>query len=157
MEGRLVPVPDQSLPTKEHECGVTGLPTQVSPSAYKGHTVTATYNVSQDSRHLYSTLVDRGANGVVSGNDLRLVQSHNTCTHLTGVGDNTIRDLPLVTCGGTARTNRGDVILLFCWGAHLPEGKTIASAGQMEHHGWTVNDKSKVITGDCAGWLDREA
>ena len=133
MEGRLVPVPDWSLPLTEHASGVTGLPSAVSPSAYKGHTVLTTYNVSCDPRHLCNTLVDRGANGVVAGDDLRFISHHNKHTHLTGVGDNTIRDLPLVTCGGTTRSNRGDVILLFCWGAHLPEGKTIASAGQMEH------------------------
>ena len=58
MECRLVPVPDWSLPLKEHASGVTGLPSEVSPSAYKGHTVLTTYNVSCDPRHLYNTLVD---------------------------------------------------------------------------------------------------
>ena len=156
MEGRLVPVPDQSRPPKEHECGVTGLPSGESPSAYKGHTVVTTYNVSHDSRRLYSTLVDRGANGTVAGSDLRVVYPHNKHTHLTGVGDNTIRDLPLVACGGTTRTNKGDVILIFCWGAHLPDGKTIASAGQMEHYGWTVNDKSSIVTGETPSMTSPE-
>ena len=96
---------------------------------------------------MYDALVDRGANGVVAGIDLRVISSHGASTHLTGVGDSVVRNLPLTVTGGTIHTNKGTIILIFHWGAHMAEGRTIISPGQMEHFGWTINDKSSVVTG----------
>ena len=126
---------------------MTSLPSGASPSADLGYPTVTTYNVSRDSRFLFSHLVDRGANGCVIGSDLRFIAPHNKSTHLTGVGDNTIRDLPLVSAGGVSRSNQGDVIIVFNWGAHLPDGRSIACPGQMEHFGWTIDDKSYILTG----------
>ena len=36
--------------------------------------------------------------------------------------------------------------------AHIPNGKTIHSAGQLEHHGITVDDRSH-INGGNSRWL----
>ena len=134
------------MPVPGHDGGVTSLPLGVSPSADKGDPTVTTYNVSRDSRFLFSHLVDRGANGCVIGSDMRLIMPHNKRTHLTGIGDHTVRDLDLVCAGGVSRSNRGDIILVFNWGAHFPDGRSIACPGQMEHFGWAVNDKSYPVT-----------
>ena len=49
---------------------------------------------------LWSALVDRGANGGISGNDSQVIWRTETYIDLSGVDDHTIRNLELVTAGG---------------------------------------------------------
>ena len=125
----------------------------VNDSATDAHSVsdkTPTYLVSTNARHSrrqYGSLVDRGANGCIIGSDMRKIKSHCSFTHLSGIDDHTVRDLPLVTAGAFVRTSAGPIILIVHQGAHMPDGKTILSPGQMEHFGWTIDDKSPAFTG----------
>ena len=122
----------------------------MSSSATTGPGSTPTYTVSNYSRYLShkgTALVDRGANGSIIGNNMRVLdpKGHGYFTHLNGIDDHTVRDLPLVQAGAYVRTHIGPVILIISHGAHMPDGKTILSPGQMEHFGWTITDKSPRV------------
>ena len=96
----------------------------------------------------WKALMDRGANGCIIGDDMRVIHKlPNGYVHLTGIDDHTVSDLPLVTAGAYVNTSLGPVILIVHQGAHMPGGKTILSPGQMESFGWTINDKSPRATG----------
>ena len=45
-----------------------------------------------------------------------------------------------------SKTQRGPIILIVNHSAHMPDGKTILSPGQMEHFKWAVTDKSPVCS-----------
>ena len=73
---------------------------------------------------------------------MRKIAAHPGFTHLNGIDDHTVRNLPLVQAGAHVRTHRGPAILIVNQGAHMPDGKAILSPGQLEHYGWFVHDKS---------------
>jgi len=93
-------------------------------------------------------LVDRGANGGIAGRDTRVLETLDRSIDLSGIDDHTVRNLPLVTAGGVVRSNRGDIILIMNQYAHMADGKTIHSSGQMEWFSLEVQDKTKRSTGD---------
>ena len=96
---------------------------------------------------LKHALVDRGANGCIIGDDMRRIRSLGRYTSLVGVHDHTVPDLELVQAAAFVQTQRGPIILVVNQGAHLRGSKTILSPGQMEHYGWTVLERSPVLTG----------
>ena len=58
-------------------------------------------------------LVDRGANGGISGNDTRIVPDGKTgeFIDLVGIDNHTINQVELVSCGACVRSDRGPIIL----------------------------------------------
>ena len=92
-------------------------------------------------------LIDRGANGCIFGNNMRPVGTHRGTTHVHGLKNHTIRDLPLMQAGGVVPSNRGPIILILNQAAKLDDSLTILSPGQMEHYRWTINEKSPLATG----------
>ncbi len=96
-----------------------------------------------------ASLMDRGANGGLAGADCRLLEQ---CTPMryadvTGAGDKKIHQLPLGNYAGLAHSNKGPVILIMHQYAGFHQGKTIHSAGQWEHFGNTIDDRSQKVGG----------
>ena len=56
---------------------------------------------------LWCALVDRGANGGISGDDSRVIWRTKIYIDLSGVDDHTVRNLELVTAGGVVESNKG--------------------------------------------------
>ena len=108
------------------------------------------YEVSMgDLTRIVASLLDRGANGGLAGADCRLLEQ---CTPMryadvTGAGDKKIHKLPIGNYAGLTVTNKGPVILIMNQYAGFHKGKTIHSAGQWEHHGIKVDDRSKKVGG----------
>ena len=124
-----------------------------SPSATNDLSGMTPYTISVYARKLRKTwqaLLDRGANGIIVGNDMRLISKLGGSVNLNGLDDHTVRDLPLVQAGAYVLTNLGPYILIVNQGAHMPDGKTILSSGQMEHFHWTIHDKSPRLTSQDA-------
>ena len=90
-----------------------------------------------------STLVDRGANGGICGNDVRIINKTGWMVDAQGIDNHQVVDVPIVTGGAVAYTQRGPVILILNQYAYIGNGKTIHSCGQMEMYGHDVNDKSR--------------
>ena len=127
---------------------MNGPPPQVSPSAATGHKVCYRVRAHISKLHrLWRALVDRGANGTIIGRDMRVITTSEETINLSGVDDHTVRNLHLVSAGGVVETQRGPIILIVHQGAHMQDGKTILSPGQMEMFGCHVHDKAKTVSG----------
>ena len=74
---------------------------------------TVQYDLSRHETSLpLSSLMDGGANGGMTGSDARIISSSDFHrAHVTGIGESTIADLPLVTAAGFVHTHRGPAIV----------------------------------------------
>lgn len=145
------PSSTQNLPTQaSHTPNQSGRTTR-SAHAHITYTANAhcTYRVSNHTRSTTHALVDRGANGGVAGNDVRVI-ARNPDTHMVniqGIDNHTVNDIHVGTVGGVISTNKGSVIAIFHNYALFGKGYTIHAPLQMEDHGVTVCDKSRKVGG----------
>ena len=93
------------------------------------------------------SLVDRGANGGVEGDDVRVIAQTDKKVAITGLGDHTVSGLSVVTAGAVAESTDGEVIVVLNQYAHAPKGKTIHSCIQLEAFDVKVDDKSRRLVG----------
>ena len=103
---------------------------------------------ARELKKLWAALVDRGANGGIAGKDAGIISKLDQWMDLSGIDNHTVRNLQLVIAGGVVLSDRGEIILVMNQCAHMPDGKTIHSAGQLEWFKTTVNDKSPIVTGE---------
>jgi hypothetical protein len=134
---------------------------------------TIQYDLSRDETSLpLSSLLDGGANGGMTRSDVCVISSSDFHrAHVTGIGDATITDLPLITAAGFVHTHRGPAIVFLHQYAHCGKGHTIHSPAQeIRSFGTQVHDHSPrsqggqqpLITSDlsfhalnkCAGSFD---
>ena len=94
---------------------------------------------AQAKNHL-GTLVDSGANGGMSGEDVRVLETSLNTADVTGIAQNEVSDLPISTVAGLIQTASGPVIGIFHQYAHYGKGKTIHSANQLRDFGIIIND-----------------
>ena len=116
---------------------------------YRQVDVHLTYNVSN---HLHTsrgeTLVDRGANGGIAGQDVRVIEKiPGRFINVHGIDNHELTDIPIITAGGVVHTQHGDVIAILHQYAWHGQGKTIHSSGQLESFHNDVNDKSIKVPG----------
>ena len=90
----------------------------------------------------HGALVDRGANGGISGNDVRIITTSTRRVDVSGINNHELTHLPIVTAGGVVSSQRGEIIIILNQYAHLHSGKTILSSIQMESFGNKVDDCS---------------
>ena len=120
----------------------------ISTPTYRLNTATTTYSVSaHDSARKVGALVDRGANGGIAGNDVRIIATTDRSVDVQGVSNHQVTDIPIVTCGAVVNTHRGDAILIMNQYARVRNGKTIHSCVQLEAHKHIVDDKSIAVGG----------
>ena len=109
------------------------------------HTV---YRVSQHHTESKGALVDRGANGGVVGDDVRVVAiADQPPVNVQGISNHQITDLKIVTAAGVVPSQHGEVIAIFHQYAYNGQGKTIHSSLQLEEYGLDVNEKSIKVPG----------
>ena len=103
---------------------------------------TVQYDLSRhESSTPLSSLIDGGANGGMTGSDVRVISSSDFHrTHVTGIGDSTITDLPLVTAAAFVHTHRGPAVVFMHQYAHYGKGHTIHSSAQIRAFGTDVHD-----------------
>jgi hypothetical protein len=131
------PIPEQhSLKMNQHEVTKKG-----------EYSVSTLYMVSAHNRRQKGSLVDRGANGGMAGDDVRILTHTGQYVDVGGIDGHTVKDLELVTAAGLVDTNVGPRIVILNQYAYLGKGKTIHSSGQLEHFKHEVWDKSKKVGG----------
>ena len=102
-----------------------------------------TYYVSRHERKFGESLVDRGANGGLAGEDMRVIMSSpHRVVHVEGIDNHQVRDVPIVTAGGVLKTKDGEVVGIFHQYAHINKGASIHSSVQLEAYKQDVNDRS---------------
>lgn len=108
----------------------------------------ATYYVSSAERRLeFMSLVDRGANGGICGDDMKVIFYSGRTIDVQGIDNHELPQLRICTCGGVVRTQRGHVLLLFHQYAYHGRGKSIHSSLQLEDNLVTVNDRAATLNG----------
>jgi len=80
------------------------------------------------------TLVDRGANGGVLGNDAKVTFCLNKSVDVTGIDDHELSSLPMVDATAKTLTDKGEVILILRKCAYHGANCTLHSSGQIEHY-----------------------
>lgn len=107
------------------------------------------YSVSASKRSHAMSLIDRGANGGVAGNDVRVISK--TFPHrkvdIQGIDNHQMNDIYIGDVGGVVETQNGPIIAIFRQYALHGKGSTIHSASQMEAHHLQVDDKSVIVKG----------
>ena len=80
------------------------------------------------------SLIDRGANGGLAGDDVRVVCNHDPSKfiNVSGIDSHQVKDLPIVTAGGVAPSQRGDIIVILHQYTPLGKGNSIHSSIQLE-------------------------
>lgn len=112
------------------------------------YSVTMMYRVSSHTRRKQKgSLVDRGANGGMVGDDVKILAHTGQYVDVGGIDGHTVRDLELVSAAGLVDTNVGPRIVILNQYAYLGKGKTIHSSGQLEYYKHEVWDKSSKVGG----------
>ena len=105
---------------------------------------TTTYSVSNISTKEKGSLIDRGANAWLAGEDVRIICSHDSPRYIgvSGINSHKVPDLEIVTAGGVAPSNRGPVIIMLHQYICLGKGSTIHSCIQLEDYKNKVDDRA---------------
>ena len=132
---------------------------QVGPTTtpFRQEAYTIRYRVSQHKtkRNSRGALVDRGANGGIIGSDAIVIHEHHKTVDVTGIDNHELNALRIVDATAKVETNRGPVIIILNQYAWYGRGRTIHSAGQIEHYKNIVHDRSMVVGGlQCIKTLD---
>jgi hypothetical protein len=92
-------------------------------------------------------LIDGGANGGLSGADVKVIETSYHRANITGIADQKVQDLPIAMVAWKIQTRSGIIIGLFCQYAHIGKGRTIHSANQMRKWGVIVDNNCKSTGG----------
>ena len=77
------------------------------------NTVFVTYKVSStQATQPKGALIDRGANGGIAGDDVRIISKTGRSVHIQGIDNHRINQIPIVTAGGVITTQKGPVIAI---------------------------------------------
>ena len=118
---------------------------------------THVYNVSNHSvsRSKRGSLLNRGANGGILGNDARVYLQHTREVDVTGIDNHELNSLKIVDASAKVITQHGPAIVILRQYAYHGIGRTIHSAGQIEHYKNRVDDRSMKTGGtQCIRTLD---
>jgi hypothetical protein len=119
----------------------------VNGKKYRSVNAAIRYSISAHRSSKSGALVDRGADGGIAGDDVRIIFKTGRHVDVRGIDDHQIVDIPIVACGGVILTQRGPVIAVMHQYAYTGKGKTIHSCGQLEWYKNDVNDKSIKVPG----------
>ena len=113
----------------------------------KSHEITYNVSARRVSRKVPTSLVDRGANGGIAGDNVRVIAKTDRKVNISGIDNHELRDLAIVTAGGVCPTQNGEVLVIMHQYAQIPGGQTIHSPTQMESFNISVDDKAVAFGG----------
>ena len=69
------------------------------------------YQLQNAARHTHKgSLIDGGANGGMSGNDVRVLEHTLHHAYVSGLAEHAVTDLPIVTAAGVLNSSQGNII-----------------------------------------------
>ena len=102
-------------------------------------TVIVTKHQSTSAR---GALVDRGANGGIAGNDVKILSYTDRVINVTGIDNHQLTDIRIGTVAAHTVSQRGPVIIIMHQYAVYQTNRTIHSCVQLEHFKNIVDDRS---------------
>ena len=103
------------------------------------------YIVSATKRTVHSArgaLVDRGANGGIAGNDVKIISKTGRTINVTGINNHQLSNVPIGTVAAHAVSQRGECIIIMHQYAIHQTNRSIHSCVQLEHFKNQVEDRS---------------
>jgi hypothetical protein len=96
----------------------------------------------------WKILVDRGANGGITGRELRVIGTEldQGTIDMCGIDNHQVKGLKIVSVGGEVKSTFGEIIIILHQQERIPDGKTILSCLQMEHFKTIVMEESPMVT-----------
>ena len=132
----------------DREVAPTTKTVTIDGKTYRQVNMNIVYNVYASSHGNTSSLVDRGSNGGVGGQDVRVIHFHpHQKVDIQGLDNHRLNDIRVATVGGIVMTTRGLVVAVFPHYAYTGKGASIHSSGHLEWFGTTVDDKSVKVGG----------
>ena len=101
----------------------------------------------QHANHTNQQLVDRGANGGLTGPDMRVIHKTHRKINIQGIDNHEVTGLDVVTTATLLNTSQGKVIGIFNEYAYLGKGSSIHSSGQLEWFKTNVDETSVKVGG----------
>ena len=101
----------------------------------------------QHPNHTNQQLVDRGANGGLTGSDMRVIHKTHRTINIQGIDNHEVTGLDVVTAATLLNTSQRKVIGIFNE-AYLGKGSSIHSSGQLEWFTTNVDEKSVKVGGN---------
>jgi hypothetical protein len=112
------------------------------------NTIRIQYNVHSSLRNeLQGSLIDGGANGGMSGADVRVIEQTLHHADISGIAEHSVSNLPICTVAGVIETSTDKIIGIFHQYAHLGTGKTIHSSNQLRSFGIEICDTPLSLGG----------
>ena len=120
------------------------------------NTTSVTYNISSTrATQSKGALIDRGANGGIAGDNVRIISKTGRSVDIQGIDNHRINQIPIITAGGVITIQKGPVIAIMHQYTYTGKGKSIHSCVQLETHKQVVHNKSvKVGRKQCIEILD---
>ncbi|KAG7338517.1 reverse transcriptase RNA-dependent DNA polymerase [Nitzschia inconspicua] len=105
------------------------------------------YRVSSTSVKSKQSLIDRGANGGIAGQDCKVICISDRTVDVQGIDNHQLNSVSIGTAAGYVESNKGPVILILHQYALVGRGHSIHSPGQLEWFKHSVCDKSVHVGG----------
>ena len=106
------------------------------------------YSVASHQSHQQrGSLIDRGANGGIIGNDAHVYLKHQRQVDVTGIDNHELSSLIIVDASARVMTQRGPAIVIMHQYAYHGLNRTIHSSVQIEHYRNTVDDRPLRLGG----------
>jgi hypothetical protein len=125
---------------------------------YRAVNVAYIYSVSFSHHNAVAvSLVDRGANGGIAGEDVCVIEMTMQKVDVCGINNHEVSGISIAMVGAVVLTQHGPVIAIMSQYAYLGHGKTIHSATQLKSYQNDVNDCSVKVQGglQCiVTWMD---
>jgi len=128
-------------PPKDEEIVVNG------KQYHQVHAHCILYSVSSHKSHKTGSLVDRGSNDGIAGNDVHIIEKSDQMVDVCGIDNHQITNIPIVTTRGVVTTQHGPIVTILHQYAYTGQGKTIHSSSQLEWYKNDVNNKSIKVSG----------
>ena len=106
------------------------------------------YSVSASKIHLKHSLMDRGANGGIPGNDVKVIATSDCSIDIQGIDNHQVTDIKIGTVVGVITSTKGPIIGIMHQYALVRGGHSIHSPGQWEWFNYQIDDKSIHIGGN---------
>jgi hypothetical protein len=99
------------------------------------------------SRSMRNSLIDRGANGGVAGDDVRIIFRTNRTVYFKGIDNHHVNNIGIGTVVGVVhvQTQHGPIIAIMHQYAFLSKGASINYSSQLEWYKNDVNDKLVLV------------
>ena len=101
----------------------------------------------QHTNHTYQQLVDRGANGGLTGSDMHVINKTHRKINIHGIDNHEVTGLDVVTAATLLNASQGKVIGIFNEYAYLGKCSSIHSSGQLKWFKTNVDEKSAKVGG----------